>query len=77
MSSGDFDAIYDGVTDNIKASQSRLELWEFFQRIGVRYESCEAGSLVNMNYATNAEGYFVGLIYDRQCQWEFGGEALV
>jgi hypothetical protein len=68
MSTGDFDAIYEAMSDDLKATGSRLELWKFFTSLGVKLGNCEAGSLVKTDYTTNADGHFVGLTYSRKCE---------
>jgi len=49
VSAGDYDAIYDGLSDNLKATTSRERIRDLFQQFG----TCEAASLVDGSYAMN------------------------
>ena len=67
ISTGDYDAIYDGLSDDLKTTTSREQIRDLFQGINDKFGTCEAASLVDSSYTTNNEGHFVELQYTRKC----------
>jgi hypothetical protein len=71
LASGEYDAIFDDMSGDLKTIQNREETRVFFQGINDKFGECQVTTLESTDYARNTDGHFVGLVYSRECT---GGE---
>lgn len=66
MANGQYDAIYDDASADLKNAATRDSLISFLTQVNEQLGACRAASLVGDDYSRKG-GRFVGLVYERKC----------
>jgi hypothetical protein len=67
LSKGEYDAIYNSMSDDCRAATSKDEVTDHFGAINEKLGACSAPILTDTNFAQDGVNHLIGLKYTRAC----------